>query len=771
MSLFRFYGIVTVLCLVLFLPDIPFAAGQDLPVTSVENTVETEPVEQFTIKLSVDEVRLDVVVLDNKGRPITDLTAADFEVYQNMLPRDVTSSIYIKNHADTAAAPASLRKGASNLPPLAGMAPNREDVNRTIVFVVDNLSMEPEQLLYTKTSIKRFTERQMAPDDLVAVIRTSQGNSALDFFSSDKRQVASRVDGISSAKPGFVYPDPQPQNPEDEPYANERLRAVTPSIEDALNARIHGNQISTVSYCIRALKDMPGRKILFFMSSMPAIALRAPVILDNYATPESESELMDYNFGNLPENPAEMYDNLSENLPEMYGNLPDDLSEMYGGQLNRLADEALRAGVVIHTLDTRMLTAPTVDARGNEYDYLGRQIGVPGQYNLNGVNGLSYKTGGIFVQDSNFFIDGIGREANNMISGYYLLSYTPPPSTFDVSRRNVFYRVQVKVKRKGAVVYTREGFYGRTENETDSKESELPLQDAVFSSLKHAGLNVNMAAGYIKDAKAGYLVRSWIHLDPVDVMIVETEDGGARVDLETVCMTSDINGFVHDYNHVNYTFDVRPENKYENLAWIQKHGIRFSLLLPVEKPGAYTIRIVVMDKESGKTGSAWQFVEIPDLKKKGLALSDIFMITSADDLKWMFSDATERVSEGLFSPVYQAEEVRSPALRTYASGDSLQTMAILYNADAKAIEASEIEIQFVLYKDGAQYQRGEPVPIDRESAASQNGILILKRFTIGSDMPPGDYVLQIISTDRKNSKKKEGIAAQSLTFTVKEKIK
>lgn len=37
----------------------------------------------FTIKVGVEEVRLDAVVLDKKGRQITDLTADDFEIYQD----------------------------------------------------------------------------------------------------------------------------------------------------------------------------------------------------------------------------------------------------------------------------------------------------------------------------------------------------------------------------------------------------------------------------------------------------------------------------------------------------------------------------------------------------------------------------------------------------------------------------------------------------------------------------------------------------------------
>jgi hypothetical protein len=62
-------------CFLFFLPGLsPFSVGQGISAAiatpAAENT--SEPTEPLQIKLSVDEVRLDVVVLDKKGNPITD---------------------------------------------------------------------------------------------------------------------------------------------------------------------------------------------------------------------------------------------------------------------------------------------------------------------------------------------------------------------------------------------------------------------------------------------------------------------------------------------------------------------------------------------------------------------------------------------------------------------------------------------------------------------------------------------------------------------------
>jgi len=134
----------------------------------------------------------------------------------------------------------------------------------------------------------------------------------------------------------------------------------------------------------------------------------------------------------------------------------------------------------------------------------------------------------------------------------------------------------------------------------------------------------------------------------------------------------------------------------------------------------------------------------------------------------MSTDAKKDIGNGLFFPMIQGEEARSPALRTYKAGDNLLTLAMLYNADAKAISRSEIETQTILYKDGKEYLRGALLPITPAQVEYPGNIPLLNRFNVGTNIPPGEYVLQILATDKMNSKKEEGNASQILGFTVAE---
>ena len=184
MSYFHFSRITAIFCLLVGLFIIPFSAGQDLSAMSMEeNDAEADAIDPFKISVNVNEVSLDVVVVDGNGHPITDLTADDFEVYQDKLPQEVTSSVYISNQVEETARPVVSLKDAPNLSPFSvpGTTLKKEDVRRTIVFVLDNLG-KFETTYFSKMAIRRFGEQQMQPGDLIAIMRTGEGACQRSIF-------------------------------------------------------------------------------------------------------------------------------------------------------------------------------------------------------------------------------------------------------------------------------------------------------------------------------------------------------------------------------------------------------------------------------------------------------------------------------------------------------------------------------------------------------------------------------------------------------------
>jgi len=299
-----FYRNVIIFSLVLFFLNPPLSVGQDDPEAPAAD--KPSAIEPLTIKLSVNEVRLDVVVLDNKGNPVTDLKVNDFEITQNGKQQNVISSVYIDYQTNAAAKPSVVQKNKRNSAPLPTVELTREDTRRTIIFVVDDLSMNFENGYHARMALRNFVEKQMQTGDMVAFLRTGHGNSALQMFLSDKNQALARIDALRMGM------------------------SLQPYLDGSHLYRVYENQLSTLSYSLRALKDMPGRKIIIMLTAVPS--LRAPS-KENSSLVQFESETA----------PLQAIDFFS----------------LYESRAGRLSDDALRAGVVVNFLNIGGLKAFT----------------------------------------------------------------------------------------------------------------------------------------------------------------------------------------------------------------------------------------------------------------------------------------------------------------------------------------------------------------------------------------------------------------------------
>ena len=103
----------------LLLGFITVANGQEKQAPSQSGDKEAGKTDKdFTVRIAVEEVRLDAVVVDRKGRQITGLNADDFEIYQDDLPQEILSCTYVSDQADPSAKPAISPRVSSAAPPI-----------------------------------------------------------------------------------------------------------------------------------------------------------------------------------------------------------------------------------------------------------------------------------------------------------------------------------------------------------------------------------------------------------------------------------------------------------------------------------------------------------------------------------------------------------------------------------------------------------------------------------------------------------------------------
>ncbi|HEU4390450.1 MAG TPA: VWA domain-containing protein, partial [Blastocatellia bacterium] len=226
------------------------------------------------VRISVTLVQVDAVVTDGAGRLVTDLKRDDFAVYEDGRKQPISHFSYVSTAQPTQ--PASPRAPAKRaLRPIPGGSIERDDVRRTIAFVVDDLSLSFESTHFVREALKKFVDEQMRQGDLVAIIRTGSGIGALQQFTSDKRILYAAIDRVRfnlwgkhqigafapiesvgdgaalAGMPGMRQP---PDSGRGDAVAQLRQNVYSAGTLGALN------------FVVRGLRELPGRKSVVLVS-------------------------------------------------------------------------------------------------------------------------------------------------------------------------------------------------------------------------------------------------------------------------------------------------------------------------------------------------------------------------------------------------------------------------------------------------------------------------------------------------------------------------
>jgi VWFA-related protein len=140
-------------------------------------TAEPKPApgQDLRLRFDVDLVQVDAVVTDRKGNHVADLTADDFEVLQDGRPQTIKHFSYVPPQPPSPAAPGTA----------AGRQLTREQVRRTMVLVLDDATLEFADFVFAQRAMIRYVDRELQPGDLVGVVRTTGGSSAVQQLSAD----------------------------------------------------------------------------------------------------------------------------------------------------------------------------------------------------------------------------------------------------------------------------------------------------------------------------------------------------------------------------------------------------------------------------------------------------------------------------------------------------------------------------------------------------------------------------------------------------------
>ena len=166
--------------------------------------------------------------------------------------------------------------------------------------------------------------------------------------------------------------------------------------------------------------------------------------------------------------------------------------------------------------------------------------------------------------------------------------------------------------------------------------------------------------------------------------------------------------------------------------------------------------MVLRDTVSGKVGSANQFVEVPNLKKERLTISGIILENIS--LKEWQSRSEGKPPEEMISDPQTAT-----SLRQFKRSTILNFGTQVYNAKLDAAGKPNLTYQTRIFRDGKQIFEGKPQAVADQNLTDPSRIPVSSTLSLGTEMPLGEYVLQMVITDNL-AKEKRKIASQFVQF-------
>lgn len=687
-----------------------------LATTASPQSQPQKPGDDQPIRITSELVQLDAVVTDKKGQIVRGLTKDDFELYEGGKRQQISFFEFVD-----AGKSRRLSKQGETVkqtdPKLMPGGVARDEVRRTFLFVVDDLTIPYQDLVYVRQMLTNFLDNQMQPTDLVSIVRTVGGVGLLQQLTSDKELIRRAIASLTpSLHPLSAFNNPAaPKLPSDPStlLIGEGATSESPDISSPLddtNTLLRSYMsIGTASFSVESMKQLPGRKSLVLIS------------------------------GGLPI------------LSVQQGSVAGNVSNF----LNILADQATRAGVVIHTMDIRGLQAQA--GVSSFTDTPGRsavgEAGIRGTFGRApdeamfgyrnpfdatqahmGLRALAYATGGIAVLNKNDFDEGLGKILT-VSEGYYLLAYAPIDNKFDGG----FRKLEVKVKRDDVKVYSRRGYTAREERaapEPTTKQDQLLA--AIRSPLARRDIDLDAMLLYKAKSKEQGAIDIHMVIDPRKLDF-ETADNKQQTNF-------DVAGFVYDElgkMRGGFSETVTAGLTGEQYDRIKAGGFIYSASTTLA-PGVYQIRLAVRDSKTGNVGTLSRYLEVPNLAKGRLSASSVLIGgVPAHDTKG-------------------AKAAPLSASRIVSRKQDLRYAVIIYNAKLRDGKP-QLRTRLVINKDGQEFFKEPEEPL---AVSSSNAEQVIKIGQLGlAGVKPGRYTLILTVTDTLAEKKAQTVT-RSMDFVV-----
>jgi VWFA-related protein len=678
---------------------------------------QTQPAPQTTIKANVDEVLLDIIVRDKKGKPITDIKPDDLTILDSGVRQKVTAFRLVEG-----AEAVSTEGARTSLDPLRQI--------RLVTLTFADMGGNDQRQMARRAAIDLIKGEQ-GTNVFYSVVAINTQLHVLQPFTSDKESLRQAIDRATRGlSPGQLRSDSDRIKSQlqtalrsatgqpDTAVAMQALNTPAPSGNQgppggvgaagatALNlkmvqvmldmlhfeAAIAGDSsrlsIFALESLVRGLAPLPGRKsILYFTWGLPV-----PPYLD-----EPFKNLMSMaNRGNVTFYTV-------------------DTNGVITWSQNQSSADALRQATAASAAQTTEKHAVTIDeVRAADTAETSMRQNAQGP-----LRELAEATGGFLIGDSND-LRGPLRHVNEEISSYYEVSYNPGIATYD----GAFRKLKVEVDRKDAVVHARSGYFALPPDVRSSglQPFEVPLLKALSEPKLPRDLEFRSDLVRFQPSTQGVKASLIVEVPIKNLTFRDDKEKNlfnARVSL--VALVKNGKGEIVE----KFTRDMPLQGALDREVAAKTGNFVYKELLTVPA-GKYTLETAVIDREAGNVGAARNEFEFS--APKGVTMSNISLIRSLQpNAKDLDPNDPFQYQGGRITPTL------SPIVKA-VQGSELAMFFVVY-PDPSISAKPMVELEYI--KDGQVVGKGalELPPPDAQ------GRIPYIMSSAASAMPPGEYVI------------------------------
>ena len=681
-----------------------------LPVPAQQPAVPAGASQNPVVKTTVDEVVLDFIARDKKGKPVTDLKQDDLTVSDNGAKQQPTSFRLVQG------AEAITQGGATTkLDPLRQL--------RLVTLAFEALG-DPTQRKTAREGALDLVKGEQGANVFYSVVVIDTRLLVLQQFTADKDAL---VKAIETATSGYSstrllpesdkiksdlkrYLAGQTVNGADQP--NTTLTTATQTATQALptggaagsaamqarlatvmldmlrmDATMASQEtrlsLTALESLVRGLQSMPGRKsVLYFTAGM-------------YLTPE-----LDAIFRNLTS---------MANRANVTFYAVDTRGVMTFAQNAGATDQLGRANAASSTSTLQEGNATQAEMRSSDDAETSSRANkqLP-------IRNLAEATGGFLLGESNDLRTPL-RHVNEEIASYYELTYDPHIDNYDGS----FHKLKLDSDRKNLVLQARNGYFALPpEARAAGLEAfELPLLKAISEARVLHDVEFRAGAVLQQPRSDGRDLSVLVEV-PLHGLQAKPDAAGFNVHFSVAALAKDAKGEVAGSKltrdrSVHVTADQLKMGNFVD---------KMAIELP---PGKYTLETAVMDRESGNMGTGHSEFSVAPTAK-GVGISSLTSVRSyTPNVKGLDPNEPFQFQGGSITPTLNNSVPR-------AENSNLRLFFVVYRDPAISAKPT-VEIEFLL--NGVSLTK---VPMQLPDADAQGRIPYVLTIPAAS-IPPGVY--------------------------------